>query len=112
MDFFTETVKTSSRKSSISKFLTNSSKPSDPYAMVHIVVVQAKELVSSASAINPFCKVSLGSGERRTKIIPGSFSPQWRQGFDIAWFKGQDDFIELFIHDAKSGTVESCQIGR
>ena len=89
-----------------------SAKAAAPYAMVHIVVVQAKGIVTSEDVINPFCKVSLGSGERKTKAISGSFNPKWRQGFDIAWFKGQDDFIEFFIHDAKIGTSESCQIGR
>ena len=92
--------------------MSDSSKPVAPYAMVHIVVVQAKGLTSSEHSINPFCKVSLGSRERKTKIVSGNFNPIWKQGFDIAWFKGQDDFVELVIHNAKIGTVESYQIGR
>jgi len=114
LDFFTETVKTSSKNSSmsLSRLMSDSSKPIAPYAMVHIVVVQAKGLISSEHSINPFCKVSLGSIERKTKIVKADFNPIWKQGFDIAWFKGRDDFVELVIHTSKINTVESSQIGR
>ena len=114
LDFFTETVKTSSKNSSMSlgRLMSDSSKPIAPYAMVHIVADQAKGLISSEHSINPFCKVSLGSIERKTKIVKADFNPIWKQGFDIAWFKGRDDFVELVIHTSKINTVESSQIGR
>ena len=116
MDFFTETLGTSSMKASMpfSSLMSNSTSPSDPFGMVHIVMVQAKRLIPSdvGNTINSFCKVSLGSGNRKTKIILDSLKPKWRQGFVIPWYKGQDDYIEMFIHDSKTGGEESDQVGR
>jgi len=116
LDFFTETSSTPSKKSSMpfSGLMSSSVKPSDPHGMIHIVVVQAIGLIPSdiGSTINSFCKVSLGAGERKTKIMQDSLNPKWRQGFDIPWFKGQDDFIEIFIHDSMKGTAETQQVGR
>lgn len=116
LDFFTETLGTSSMKASMpfSSLMSNSTSPSDPFGMVHIVMVQAKRLIPSdvGNTINSFCKVSLGSGNRKTKIILDSLNPKWRQGFVIPWYKGQDDYIEMFIHDSKTGGEESDQVGR
>ena len=107
----TETVGTSSMKPSKLK---DSVSSSDPSGMVHIVMVQARGLIpfDVQNTINLFCKVSLGSGDRKTKIIPDSLNPKWRQAFVIPWFKGQDDFVEMFIHDSKDGGEESNQVGR
>eukprot|EP00090_Calanus_glacialis_P009612 TRINITY_DN18001_c0_g1_i2.p1 TRINITY_DN18001_c0_g1~~TRINITY_DN18001_c0_g1_i2.p1 ORF type:complete len:435 (-),score=128.06 TRINITY_DN18001_c0_g1_i2:1079-2257(-) len=112
MKCFIETVSNTSRKSS--RAFSAESDISEPTGIVHIVLVQARGLIPSdpRDNINAFCKVSLGSKKKKTKIIPKSLNPKWREGVDLPWFKGQDDFIEIFIHDYKDGGEKSDQVGR
>jgi len=82
--------------------------------MVHLVLVQAVGLIPSdpGDTINASCKVVLGKKKRKTKIVHDSLNPKWREGIDLPWFKGQDDYIEMFIHDNKDGGEKSDTVGR
>lgn len=109
---FIETVSNTSRKSSKSYSLETDI--SEPTGIVHMVLVQARGIIPShpGDSVNAFCKISLGSKKKKTKIVSESLNPKWREGVDLPWFKGQDDFIEIFIHDHKDGGEKSDQVGR
>ena len=107
---FIESV--SNRRSSRS-FSTSHSDP-EPTGMVHMVLVQAIGLIPSHSGdtVSASCKIVLGKKKRKTKIVHDSLNPKWREGIDLPWFQGQDDFIEIFIHDNKDGGEKSDTVGR
>jgi len=108
---FIENVSNSPKKSSRA-FSSDMSKPT---GLVHIVLVQARGLIPLAAGdtINAFCKVSLGSKKSKSNIYHDSLNPKWREGVNLPWFRGQDDFVEIFIHDFKQGKDKTeQQVGR
>jgi len=80
--------------------------------VVHVVVVQASGLMppSGATSVTSKCRLALGKSRVASKTIR-SFHPKWRQGFNLSWFQGVDDFLEVTIVD-KGNKDEKQQIGR
>lgn len=108
IEFFKESISSSSAMSSIPTL------SKDSTAMVHIVLVQATGISSQESniSINAFVNISLGKVEKKSRTMIKTSNPKWRQGFDLFWSFGQDDYIELFLHNSKLGSNESEQLGR
>ena len=53
--------------------------------------------------------VTLGETKRKTGVAEGGAA--WGEAVHLPWYRGQDDFVEIFINDTQEGQ-ESSIVGR
>ena len=78
-------------------------------ATVHVVLVQAHGLMAmdDGRTSDPYCKVVIGKEKDRTKSIPSTVNPKWREALDLYWYEEQDDdMLEISIWDYDVGSKD------
>lgn len=53
---------------------------------------------------NPYCKLQLGKEKNKTKNIPHTVNPKWREGFNLYWYEEYDDYLAITILDRDIGS--------
>ena len=59
--------------------------------------------MDSGNMSDPYCKIALGKDKQRSKVMPYTLNPQWRQGFDLYWQDETDTEIQITIMDQDLG---------
>jgi Ca2+-dependent lipid-binding protein len=65
--------------------------------------------MDSGESSIPYCKLVLGREKNRSKTIPGTVNPKWREGFDMSWSEQDVDcsgVLELTVWDKDIGSKE------
>ncbi|TRY67420.1 hypothetical protein TCAL_09079 [Tigriopus californicus] len=77
-------------------------------AVVHVVMVQARDLIAmdAGDSSDPYCKLALGREKFKTKSISNTINPKWREGFDLYWYEEFDSELEMSIWDKDIGSKD------
>jgi len=77
-------------------------------ALVHVVLIQARGLMAmdAGDSSDPYCKIALGKERQKSKVIPCTLNPKWREGFDLYWQEDTDDQMEITIWDRDVGAKD------
>ena len=50
--------------------------------------------------------LALGKERQKSKVIPCTLNPKWREGFDLYWQEDTDDQMEITIWDRDVGAKD------
>ena len=59
--------------------------------------------MDGGTSSDPYCKVTLGKEKLKSKIIPNTLNPKWREAMDIFWYEELDDFVDIAMFDHDVG---------
>jgi len=74
-------------------------------SIVHIVLVQARELMAmdAGTSSDPYCKISIGKESYKSKVIQQTLNPKWRESFDFYWYEDGTDQVYFDLYDSDIG---------
>lgn len=74
------------------------------YGVVHVVLIKAKYLARlnpDGKFSDPYCELSVGKEKVRSKMIPNSTNPEWKEAFNFDWYAGFDDELKITLWNKK-----------
>ncbi|XP_068609455.1 multiple C2 and transmembrane domain-containing protein 1 [Brachionichthys hirsutus] len=84
--------------------------------IVSIALIQGRDLVpmDTNGLSDPYVKFKLGHQKYRSKTVPKSLSPQWREQFDLHLFEETGGEVEITVWDRDTGRrddfIGRCQL--
>ncbi|XP_061873768.1 multiple C2 and transmembrane domain-containing protein 1 [Colius striatus] len=106
-----------------SKFQTQSLRLSDLHrksqlwrGIVSVTLIEGRELkaMDANGLSDPYVKFRLGHQKYKSKIVPKTLNPQWREQFDFHLYEEQGGIIDITVWDKDAGKKDDfigrCQI--
>ncbi|XP_068562448.1 multiple C2 and transmembrane domain-containing protein 1 isoform X2 [Cebidichthys violaceus] len=84
--------------------------------IVSIALIEGRDLIpmDSNGLSDPYVKFRLGPQKYRSKTVPKTLSPQWREQFDLHMYEETGGVLEITVWDKDTGRrddfIGSCQL--